>query len=180
MMRDFSELSGHARRPGARLPWRQIFSRLNNKDTRRSKQTKRPATIGPIKSIAISCSILYTVHPCLCFWNIVASPGGTGSALMVDAKATRRRFKGVRPWSPAAGFWSLASQGGNPMKRCCMNIHLGWAFWATPFGLPTSLFELRRDTSIPHAGFKILGWKKQTVRIKRIVFLFMLQSDWIF
>ena len=30
-------------------------------------------------------------------------------------------------------------------------------FGATPFGLPTSLFELRRDTSTPHAGFSVQG-----------------------
>jgi hypothetical protein len=31
----------------------------------------------------------------------------------------------------------------------------GFKVWGFAFGLPTSLFELRRDKSIPQAGFKV-------------------------
>jgi hypothetical protein len=34
-----------------------------------------------------------------------------------------------------------------------------WAMWfgTSPFGLPTTLFELRRDKSTPQAGFNVPG-----------------------
>ena len=40
-------------------------------------------------------------------------------------------------------------------------------FGATPFGLPTSLFELRRDTSTPHAGFNVPGCPPQNSSYQR-------------